>query len=474
MEGTTLGTFSTECKGWGERSRPSVVTYDTERFHTSVYSPSGRMGRVDNLGESEAYKRWLIALWNDCRAWIKDGNYATVNHQEILDRDVISTQRGNPYVTSKYNNPIWHLKNRGYQNGFAWGAARSDGWVEAAGYGKRSMPCAYTQFVPLMPDHDLYLELRLARGRAHAVMAPKIKAQTMGLVFLYELPECAEITKLIVELAQDMLNNRHLLAHHYTRKGRGKRERYVPRDPSRSPDDPTIIDIELTGPAAAGYLTWQLALAPLISDIKVIRDLLRTAKEKYREAQKGHEFTPHHYSEVLYERDERIRLNSGGNFAISRGKFLKTKFHAESWLTWHGYDGSFNEFVRLVSGLVIDLPTYWEAIPFSFVLDYFFTVGKALERLSDVGTLPSVTDDYLESTVMESSLGDHFDDRLLHNFLVKERTTRLSANKLFAGWARTIYNRTPTWPYKGLVLPQLRMPNLRQAGVIAALLRAWS
>lgn len=495
MEGTTLGTFSTGFVGETTKSRPSRLSYDTERFNSGVFSPLGSMTHTTNgiITDSNKYKWWLIALYNRHRDYISDEGVSTsMTFPAINDRDVITKDRGNPYVTSKYNNPIWHLVNRGSYNGFAWGAVRPDGWCEARGYEKRTAPCPYTQFVPLVPDHDLYLELRLARGRAHATMAPKIKAQVMGLVFLLELPECMLLVKLLVSLVKNTLrlnqkfgnlwsktNTPNLNQRDYHVRDKKRRALQESYDESLPSEDPSFVKAPwgsdpLTGSAAAAYLTYQLALKPLMSDLEEISDLVKNIKAKYKAAKVDREFNPHHYTEVLYECDERVRLESGSNYAISRGKYLTTRFHAESWLTYKGFGGSFEEFVKLISGMVINLPTIWESIPFSFLVDYVFRIGKALERLDSTGLQPYIVDDYLETVKMESSYGDHFDDRLLFNFVVHERATKLSQNKLFSGWSRTIYNRTPTWPYKGLVIPQLRMPNLRQAGIVAALLRAWS
>jgi len=134
----------------------------------------------------------------------------------------------------------------------------------------------------------------------------------------------------------------------------------------------------------------------------------------------------------------------------------------------------FVRFLRTIAGLNVTWEVIWNSIPFSFLVDYVFTLGKTLSLLDETRILPHFTLDYLETTKLNSSNGYHLDDRLFHNYYVCENLARLNQNKCFAGWESTIYNRTPTWPYKGLVVPRLRMPNMRQALVALSLSLAWN
>jgi hypothetical protein len=313
----------------------------------------------------------------------------------------------------------------------------------------------YTQCVFLSHEHDYSTEILLAQGRAASSLQPRIKEEISGALFIYELPELKELLKLIASAVFRYGRLKTVIGHHY------------------DPEDPIQDLTSIMLPIAGLNLTWQLALKPLIGDIKSIIELVDEIHDRYKKAQKGVERTPHHYFERMFEQKELTQVNVQWQMCLSTGRMLSADFHAEAWLKIPGMKLDFVQFLRKVSGLNVSWETIWQSIPFSFLLDYVLTLGKSLALLDETRILPHIVLDYLETTKLCSTNGYHFDERLFHEYYVCEAHARLNQNKMFNGWESTIYNRTPTWPYKGLVVPRLRMPNLKQAIIALSLSLAW-
>lgn len=442
-----------------DKSRPSQIAFDT--LYPTAYSVLGwserSLGSSYSYETTETYKFRLIKAWNDARRILSQGDaYGDIVISDINDRDVISSQRGNPWVVSGYNKPIWHSKKRGVFNGFAFGYLRSDGILDMRGYYKFGALQPYTQCIFLSHPHDYSTEIMLARGRAASSLQPRIKEEISGALFLYELPEIKELLKLVASAVFRYGRLKTVIGKHY------------------DPEDPVQDLNGIMLPIAGLNLTWQLALKPLIGDFKSIIDLVDTIHDRYKKAQKGVERTPHHYQERMFELKELTQYQAQWQLCLSYGRMLSADFHAEAWLKIPGMKLDFVQFLRKVGGLNVSWETIWQSIPFSFLLDYVLTLGKSLALLDETRILPHITLEYLETTKLCSSNGRHFDDRLFHNFYVCEPTTKLNQNKLMSGWESTLYNRTPTWPYKGLVVPRLRMPNLKQAIIALSLSLAWN
>jgi hypothetical protein len=128
-------------------------------------------------------------------------------------------------------------------------------------------------------------------------------------------------------------------------------------------------------------------------------------------------------------------------------------------------------------GLTPSWEVLWNAIPFSFLLDYGISIGKAIKYSTPYNQVSSETTQYCESTLCENSGGQFLwlpnNSKKQYIFIPSSPSiTTLSKPSFVAGIQRSIYERNNTMPHiYGMYVPVPRGPSIKQWGNLAALLR---
>jgi hypothetical protein len=232
-----------------------------------------------------------------------------------------------------------------------------------------------------------------------------------------------------------------------------------------------------TRPAAGIFLTWQLAIKPLLSDLSAIHAQLATlVREKQAEFQAlGSESQSSHYSELLGS--EETGMTRGTKIYKIFG--FNGKYHSTMYTATMHYNYAYtmrdtiDAFVRFW-GLNPTAERFWNAIPFSFIVDYFIKIGDSLHAMSLDQNVELQMTDYAESLLTTVSSGTHLLPYDYWKALVlndEYRTEFPTRPELVSGVQGSLYDRVITTPNYGPALPKLKLPSGKQTATMAALVR---
>lgn len=238
---------------------------------------------------------------------------------------------------------------------------------------------------------------------------------------------------------------------------------------------PKIALSGLTQSAAESWLAIQLAIMPTLSDAHNILNAMSVNIDQAQQnfAQKGIDGNTRNYRETLYEYDTRVPGTYNAAYKSSGTRETVT-FNAAMH---YGYQYSLRDHVKAYEkylGLHSKLSTYWEWIPFSFVVDYFLKIGKALkamERDPNVSNLNVFN--YSESLLSKSQTGSWIDSahNLVSRAIVNGRIQEEPGLTQVAGSTSSLYTRVVTEPSKGLYVPRVALPSSKQSSICLALVR---
>jgi hypothetical protein len=157
---------------------------------------------------------------------------------------------------------------------------------------------------------------------------------------------------------------------------------------------------EILRTAADGYLQWKFAMQPLISDIRGIISALATSEKRINAlVSRAGRMQTRHFSFSFAEYPDRQMLSNfydngpGGSWYPLVGAnrhsrsvvYLPTEFHAEIkyTFTFTRYQVEHARLLALLDALGVNLnpAIVWNAIPWSFVVDWFLNVSSYLNNL---------------------------------------------------------------------------------------------
>lgn len=293
-----------------------------------------------------------------------------------------------------------------------------------------------------------------ARSRAWHVMQPRFEGDISMFNFLLELKDLKELYSVIRKLKPQRLK-RSLL--------KLRRKRYI--DPSR--------------PLAEAHLMNEFAIKPLISDFVTILSQINIqvleAQKDFQEAGLGR--NTRHYTEVFdvdwvsdwssyYENKYPYR----GIGLLSQLVFTATMEYSYAYSMRSTLDA-----VTRYWGLTPTWNAIWNAIPFSFLLDYVFKVGDSIKAMEHDKNVDLELTQYCESLLSTVEDGRfYYHDWLLNDAVILNGRVVIPKRPLLvSGTKSSFYTRRVTTPNKGMVLPKVTLPNSKQGRNFAALLRCF-
>lgn len=305
-----------------------------------------------------------------------------------------------------------------------------------------------------------------AQRRAWWSMQPRFEGEIQLLNSIYELKDFKELVKLMGKTPYGFAESVSNL---------GRTMRRITKD----------YNI-LTGPVSSARqastiwanlrLANEFALKPLIKDVRAITNQLIVTAEAAQEefSNRGLESQKSHFTEYL----DKVFTGTWGTGNSSMrfvGMYQETKFTAtieyryktdllKNWDLFKRYWG------LNVTGSVI-----WEAIPFSFLADYFLKIGKAIHAMD---TDPNVHLDmmqYCESLFCQNAncVGVNPAQSLVRRFYCPSsgNTADYTGFVPVSGVKWTHYQRRVTSPNKGAALPRFSWPTSGQSTNMLALVR---
>lgn len=245
--------------------------------------------------------------------------------------------------------------------------------------------------------------------------------------------------------------------------------------------DPSLLSTP-TKRLAEGHLINAFAIQPLISDLSAIfqqvHQMVDEAQAKFKESGAG---TTRRWSKQLDPVANLTQLSPQNGYRESVGSRRTSTFTAVAKMKYKYTPRSkFNAFCTYW-GLVPTAEAVWNALPFSFLVDYFLSIGKSLNRMR---TDPNLSD-YAINEYSESLLTSYTSGRYISTAEVTETGNvnmgiivedkyflKPHAPVLIDGWEVSHYTR---WlnakPYYGPALPKLLAPKRSQWINMAALAR---
>jgi hypothetical protein len=331
-------------------------------------------------------------------------------------------------------------------------------WIDKTNYGS------------LLPTYNVSgMDPLLASNRGWYHLQPRLEGEAQMLNFLFELKDFRDIaTRLVKIKPHKFLTYVQRLQRHHARKN----ARYN----------------SITESAAEIWLMNTMMVLPTYNDMV---DIMATAQLCANEAlrqfkDKGLELQSRHYSEVLEENNQMSSSYSG----TSRGRISTAKFTS----TLH-YKYGYREISDTLSfakqwGLTGKASHVYNALPFTFLLDYFINFADALAAIELDTDLELDPFQYSESILAQSISGryvagdQYYPTALITGELVAPQwpqTDAMYANvvvpkvgTVLNGMVASDYMRVrKPWPRRGLYMPKISLPKTSQGINMLALARAF-
>jgi hypothetical protein len=317
-----------------------------------------------------------------------------------------------------------------------------------------------------LPNKINWDESEFASNRAWWAMQPRFEGDFQALNFLYELKDFKSVAKAITALRPSKLVE--------TLKRAKSRINRANRAISRGSTLRNLKEVAAAGSRSAGevVLIKHFAIDPTIGDLTTLyaqmQDLVSDAQHRFR--QKGEKGDRRHYSETIREEDSSTIDAKSNYFMVKKGLIVKDTFTATMEYSFDYKMRDFMAAFRRMYGLDLSAGVAWNAIPFSFLADYFIKIGDAIENMSTDPNVLLKLHQYCESRLYDYKYGWTYtsDDRT-RAFIINGRPA--AEGQIIHGWNGSLYHRRVVPPRKGIALPKVQLPSVKQAVNIAALVR---
>jgi len=443
-----------------EKSR--LLTFDPgDRSDAKYYGWSTSVNRGSALYNS--YLKDTAVHYYDGRSKADTSTYHTASSQG--SENFQSTTQAKPQFNA-CNHIKYSCFNQAYAVLHAFPAGSGVCYFEP--YWRKSSNMGLVNIVPVSSAYT-WADCDAIQRRAWWSMQPRFESEVSMLNFIIELKDFKHLFKSIISFnwakAARLLQN----AAYHLRQMAGLSFKVRAAG--------TLGDT--TSSVAKLWLFHQFALKPLISDIKeILGNIVQTAEAAQAKfLAQGDEYNRSHYSETL---EEVLTGSYGSNssayvYSGSRklAKFTATLEYSYNYEARTGWD----LFTRYW-GLDVNASVIWEAIPFSFLIDYFYQVGKAIRNMALDPNVKTHIYQYCESFDVSSFSGIGFNasSPLIEKLFMVRKGREDGALLGFipiAGYLGNYYRRRLTFPNKGSALPRARSASTTQKWNMAALVRGF-
>lgn len=314
-----------------------------------------------------------------------------------------------------------------------------------------------------------------AQRRAWWSMQPRFEGEFSALNFIYELKDFKDIVRHIGKFSlSGVVNNvkalKRKLTYAQTRVKQGSTSSNLVRTASQA-----------TKTMAEVHLAKVFAVDPTIRDLTTLHGQLVTLIKDVQQQffDRGKDKQSSHYSETIVD-DQTLPVYYDKNkYWMRIGTRLHVLFTATMEYRYEYTMRSWFDALKRYYGLNVNASVVWNALPFSFVLDYFLKVGQAIDFMHTDPNVELRLMQYCESLLVTASCGTHYVPDERASMLINGGSHRNDSDdlspfpyELIAGYKGTWYTRNVTMPNKGTALPRLTLPSSKQVGNLVALLRA--
>lgn len=435
---------------WGTTADSKYYAYSTS------YSPTHPAWT--EWGESDFYAIYLNAL--GLRATVV-GTWPFIGVQ-MFD----SSKRQRPLYNNCFNSKLKGVC-------LPWGNFQFD-WktpprtILAEPFWRKTMPPGITQASINCPTSINWSASEGASRRAWWSMQPRFDGEFQALNFIYELKDFKTIAKHLVKLPQP---NKLSSQMRKARRQIWKAQRMVE-------SGSTSEKLRLTASAgsrvmATAWLTKVFAIDPTVRDVVQLHGQLRTLVDDVQNEFKlrGEQPLSSYYSEDISTSESLTR----GNYNLATwatGTAVKDKFTATLQYTYqYAMRGTWDA-LRRYYGLDMNASVAWNAMPWSFVIDYFLKVSQAMDFMRTDPNVVTEVAQYCESRNVAHEAGIFYEVGDKSRYFFLNGVPRSTGRYLVTGYSGTLYQRRVGSPNKGAALPRLTLPSTKQSWNLLALTRA--
>lgn len=135
------------------------------------------------------------------------------------------------------------------------------------------------------------------------------------------------------------------------------------------------------------YLDWEFGMAPFLRELtgllSITEDTLESAKGKIASSQKYMKFEKSKIIPVSFD-DSRYNFGAGFPCRVKFDGKCSVRLRGEYRVIFPDItnDSNLKALIRDIEGFNADPATIWEALPFSWLIDWFLPIGSYLEKLS--------------------------------------------------------------------------------------------
>lgn len=323
-------------------------------------------------------------------------------------------------------------------------------------------------------------------ARAFWSMRPKFQGEVSIINSIFELKDFRDVLKplqiarsfkraVASPLFSDYKRSFHKLAK--DRNIRAKLDEYgIATYKDLNPETLQQFSRSLSGSAATAVLTMSLAVKPTIADALAIMAQYKVdAMDAQRAfAASGDDGSLSHYGETSYVINSLVRGTRAYD-CYGTGSFSTIKRTATMRSFYEYKMRDLNETLVKYWGLAGTTDALWNMLPLSFVLDYVFTVGKALQFMTRDNNVTNLTTEYCESVSILSGDGIAiWQDPRIRSLIIDGEYIRPRTGPVYhlvSGTECKRYTRKVMEPYKGPALPVFKVPKTSQAVNLLALAR---
>lgn len=318
---------------------------------------------------------------------------------------------------------------------------------------------------------DHYGELANAQRNAWHAMQPRFEGQISLINALFELKDFRDILTRFYKLG----NIRNLFFQLRSGVVRHK-------------------NLDLSKPAAGLFLTNELAIKPLLSDAAQIMMQISTIVDEAQQAFDiaGSENQKSHWSRMIWDDRNLSSVGTGAYYDVQEGIADQVTFTATMEYTYQYKMRGLLEAFRKYWGLDVNYEALWNVIPFSFVLDYFATLGKSIRNMEKDQNVNLAYSQYSESLLRTKFSGYNITSPsypyeghlagVLKAYVDRGSSPPTSTSGValidnsyvpISGYQASNYRRRVVAPNKGAALPFLKLPDSRQGKIMMALARCF-
>lgn len=415
---------------------------------------------------SSTFKDWLLNYESKYTAARAIANYAVAPPYGAGIEAFESTVRPRPLFNNCY-----HSKRYCFNYPYLLVTCTPTSSGSAQSYWRRETPYAARNLSLLAPAPKTSLSsLDDVRSRAWWTMQPRFESEVSMLNFIYELKDFKHLVKSVMNFKWQA----------FTKKVT-KTQEFLRALQTTSSTKQTLSGLgklanQGSKALADGWLSLSFAWLPLVKDLaeisKNLESTVQAAQEEF--AAKGLDVQHTHYSEVLSVATgtkSDIYYTAGGTLAL----FTATLEYTYLYKMRTNYEA-----MKKYWGLELTTEVIWNAVPFTFLVDYFLKIGKAIHTMS-VDPNVSLNDlQYSESLFERSHIGEAIDptmDKVQLFYAPSLKSVKDFAAKEISyvpinGCMDVRYQRWVTSPTKGVALPRYKLPSTKQVANMVALVRS--